>query len=670
MKTIRTLNRFLSLGFCVAAISACNPDSDASTGSDGATGTESEGSDTTVDPTNTTGNTDPGLADGRHGLRSDRAAVEGTEECDDGNQEDGDGCESTARVTAVCGNGRSRPARCATTATRWTATSAAPTADQVPTPDQVCGNGMVEEPEVCDDGNQVNGDGCEADCTITPAECGNGKVEGDEECDDGNDVNGGPGDFCKNDCTVFVPPPARRRRLHRLRRQPQPRRQGRQDQRPQGDGHLQRQPANSVQITNFSSLANNAAWQVAKGFGTYKFDDDMDPNTPDKLLYSPREGDTFLMVSTGVIKAPNGQGIVIEANNSQGGNGDNGNDVPDSMPAPLSDEVGSNNGAGGTPFIHCDGVNDCSDTLFEPSGTTSRPATRTTSCSSGSTPRSRRARSATPSTSCSARRSGRRGSTPVQRPVDRVADRPDAGRPERRPAGRPVHRQRHVHPRPERPDQGPAADDHGARPVLRARASAATSRSWPAPGSRPTRAPTGSRPRAACSRAPTSTIGFFITDMGDSILATMAILDNFRWDCEGCVPSEVDDCGVQQPSRAGERRAGRAARPSRRACAGGLVVLRGLGDVVPLVARDALAVVRVLAAVVGEADEARGVVAADVRGHDRALGPALEAVLRPVVGVQHALLVVGEGPVRDAVVEHEVELPVEPEGADVAAIVP
>ncbi len=43
------------------------------------------------------------------------------------------------------------------------------------------------------------------------------------------------------------------------------------------------------------------------------------------------------------------------------------------------------------------------------------------------------------------------------------------------------------------------------------------------------------------------TIGFFIADMSDSILATLAILDNFRWDCEGCVPSEVDDCGVQQP---------------------------------------------------------------------------------------------------------------------------
>ncbi len=31
-----------------------------------------------------------------------------------------------------------------------------------------CGNGMVDEPEICDDGNQDDGDGCQADCTRTP----------------------------------------------------------------------------------------------------------------------------------------------------------------------------------------------------------------------------------------------------------------------------------------------------------------------------------------------------------------------------------------------------------------------------------------------------------------------------------------------------------------------
>jgi len=49
-----------------------------------------------------------------------------------------------------------------------------------------CGNGIVEAQngEACDDGNLINGDGCETDCTVT-AICGNGIVEGSEECDAG-----------------------------------------------------------------------------------------------------------------------------------------------------------------------------------------------------------------------------------------------------------------------------------------------------------------------------------------------------------------------------------------------------------------------------------------------------------------------------------------------------
>lgn len=41
------------------------------------------------------------------------------------------------------------------------------------------------------------------------------------------------------------------------------------------------------------------------------------------------------------------------------------------------------------------------------------------------------------------------------------------------------------------------------------------------------------------------TVGFFLADMSDSILATVALIDNFRWDCQGCIPSEVNECGVQ-----------------------------------------------------------------------------------------------------------------------------
>ncbi|MEP6675522.1 MAG: DUF4215 domain-containing protein [Ferruginibacter sp.] len=61
----------------------------------------------------------------------------------------------------------------------------------------VCGDGHVDAGEQCDDGNIVNGDGCDANCTITA--CGNGIVTSGESCDDGNTVSG---DGCDNNCTI------------------------------------------------------------------------------------------------------------------------------------------------------------------------------------------------------------------------------------------------------------------------------------------------------------------------------------------------------------------------------------------------------------------------------------------------------------------------------------
>jgi cysteine-rich repeat protein len=60
-----------------------------------------------------------------------------------------------------------------------------------------CGNGIVSIGEECDDGNAVDGDGCDANCTVS--RCGNGVVTAGEECDDGNLVNG---DSCDANCTV------------------------------------------------------------------------------------------------------------------------------------------------------------------------------------------------------------------------------------------------------------------------------------------------------------------------------------------------------------------------------------------------------------------------------------------------------------------------------------
>jgi len=62
----------------------------------------------------------------------------------------------------------------------------------------VCGNGVLETGEQCDDGNNNNFDGCSEHCTIEICgTCGNGKVESGEECDDGNTNNG---DGCSSIC--------------------------------------------------------------------------------------------------------------------------------------------------------------------------------------------------------------------------------------------------------------------------------------------------------------------------------------------------------------------------------------------------------------------------------------------------------------------------------------
>jgi cysteine-rich repeat protein len=52
----------------------------------------------------------------------------------------------------------------------------------------VCGDGILEAPETCDDGNLISGDGCDALCVLErpTAVCGNGVLEAGEACDDGN----------------------------------------------------------------------------------------------------------------------------------------------------------------------------------------------------------------------------------------------------------------------------------------------------------------------------------------------------------------------------------------------------------------------------------------------------------------------------------------------------
>ncbi len=53
----------------------------------------------------------------------------------------------------------------------------------------LCGNGILDLNEICDDGNKLDCDGCRSDCSAVETGCGDGFVCGTEECDDGNNID-------------------------------------------------------------------------------------------------------------------------------------------------------------------------------------------------------------------------------------------------------------------------------------------------------------------------------------------------------------------------------------------------------------------------------------------------------------------------------------------------
>ena len=60
----------------------------------------------------------------------------------------------------------------------------------------MCGNGVVDDGEECDDGNAASGDSCRPDCTVE--RCGDGIVDPGEACDDG--AANGSGRCCAGTC--------------------------------------------------------------------------------------------------------------------------------------------------------------------------------------------------------------------------------------------------------------------------------------------------------------------------------------------------------------------------------------------------------------------------------------------------------------------------------------
>lgn len=129
-----------------------------------------------------------------------------TEECDDGNMADGDGCDASCKFTCAsddptrdcsnmdpcvgtmcddathtCGNPVNEGDVCALNSVCMDGMCSM----------IVCGNGVTDLGEACDDGNTNDGDGCESDCTlpISGSVCGNGMRETGEQCDDSNTTN-------------------------------------------------------------------------------------------------------------------------------------------------------------------------------------------------------------------------------------------------------------------------------------------------------------------------------------------------------------------------------------------------------------------------------------------------------------------------------------------------
>ncbi|MEZ4248518.1 MAG: DUF4215 domain-containing protein [Polyangiales bacterium] len=138
----------------------------------------------------------PTPVDGGPAPRCGDRSVDPGEECDDGNDRDGDGCSSACEVEIECGNGRLDP----TEECDDGGTADGDGCDSDCRREAYCGDGTVDDGEICDDGNNRSGDGCRSDCQSVE-DCGNNVVDAvlGERCDDGNMMDG---DGCSSTCQL------------------------------------------------------------------------------------------------------------------------------------------------------------------------------------------------------------------------------------------------------------------------------------------------------------------------------------------------------------------------------------------------------------------------------------------------------------------------------------
>jgi fibro-slime domain-containing protein len=159
--------------------------------------------------------------------------------CDDGNTQSGDGCAGDCKTIETdyacpqpgkactylikCGDGKlggieqcdpPNVGHGCTADCRFEPGAVCDAPPTPPNPNQpstchktVCGDGVREGAEACDDHNTIDGDGCASSCTLEPdcssgtcaSKCGDGVKLPPEACDDGNTSDG---DGCSHDCMI------------------------------------------------------------------------------------------------------------------------------------------------------------------------------------------------------------------------------------------------------------------------------------------------------------------------------------------------------------------------------------------------------------------------------------------------------------------------------------
>ena len=119
------------------------------------------------------------------------------EQCDDGNADDCDGCSASCTTESGlrCGDGVVNES-CGEICDPPTPGTCGSDCGRVPQ----CGDGFADPGEQCDDGNDVDCDGCTSACVVETG-CGDGAVCGTEACDDGNADSC---DGCTASCEVEV----------------------------------------------------------------------------------------------------------------------------------------------------------------------------------------------------------------------------------------------------------------------------------------------------------------------------------------------------------------------------------------------------------------------------------------------------------------------------------